>query len=110
MEVILHLEVAKDHLRDHGRAKMPSVLSKEKAYSRLGRLWQTGGAVEAHRGSTHLPSFNHDSSDVSLRIFFLTAVDKIFRDMASHPTAVGMVKFIISENFLISNFCESRSA
>ncbi|KAL1851064.1 hypothetical protein Daus18300_012673 [Diaporthe australafricana] len=93
---------AKAHLQEHGWARIPSVLSKEEAASALDRLWKAKAAVEAEGEETYLEFL--DPSPSNVRVFYLMAVDKIFRDLISHPTAVEMVKSALGDDFIISNF------
>lgn len=93
---------AKAHLQEHGWARVPSVLSKEEAANALDRLWKAKAAVEAEGEETYLEFLDPNPSNV--RVFYLMAVDKIFRDLISHPTAVEMVKSVLGDDFIISNF------
>lgn len=82
--------------------RIPSVLSKEEAADALHRLWKAKAAVEAEGEETYLQFLDPNASNV--RIFYLMAVDKLFRDLISHPTAIEMVKSLLGDDFLISNF------
>ncbi|KAG6355435.1 hypothetical protein INS49_003397 [Diaporthe citri] len=93
---------AKAHLKEHGWARIPSVLSKEEAADALDRLWKAKAAVEAEGEETYLEFLDPNPSNV--RVFYLMAVDKIFRDLISHPTAIEMVKSLLGDGFIISNF------
>ncbi|KAK7720289.1 hypothetical protein SLS63_009961 [Diaporthe eres] len=93
---------AKAHLKEHGWARIPSVLSKEDAADALDRLWKAKAAVEAEGEETFLQFLDPNPSNV--RVFYLMAVDKIFRDLISHPTAIEMVKSLLGDEFIISNF------
>ncbi|KAJ4389451.1 hypothetical protein N0V93_006919 [Gnomoniopsis smithogilvyi] len=96
------LSDAKAHLKEHGWVRIPSVLSNEEAENALDRLWKAKAAVEAEGEQTHLDFLDPNPSNV--RVFYLMAVDKIFRELISHPKAIDMVKSVLGENFLISNF------
>lgn len=93
---------AKAHLQEHGWARIPSVLSKEEAADALDRLWKAKAAVEAEGEQTYLDFLDPNPSNV--RVFYLMAADKLFRDLISHPTAVEMVKSLLGDGFIISNF------
>ncbi|KAK0378064.1 phytanoyl-CoA dioxygenase [Colletotrichum limetticola] len=96
------LEEAKTHLREHGWARVPSVLTKEEAAGVLDRLWKAKAAAEARGEDTYLSFLDPNPSNV--RVFYLLELDKIFRELIAHPTAISMVKAVLGENFLISNF------
>lgn len=93
---------AKAHLKEHGWVRVPCVLSKEEADHTLDRLWKAKAAVEAEGEDTYLQFLDPNPSNI--RIFYLIAIDRIFRDLISHPTAIEMVKSVLGEGFLISNF------
>lgn len=93
---------AKAHLMENGWVRIPSVLTKEEAAHALDRLWKAKAAVEAEGEETYLRFLDPNPSNI--RIFYLMAVDKIFRDLISHPTAIEMVKAVLGEGFIISNF------
>ena len=96
------LEEAKVHLKDHGWARIPSVLSREEASEVLDRLWKAKEAAETRGEDTYLPFLDPNASNV--RVFYLMELDKVFRDLIAHPTAIEMVRAVLGEPFLISNF------
>ncbi|KAH7024878.1 phytanoyl-CoA dioxygenase family protein [Microdochium trichocladiopsis] len=96
------LEAAKAHLREYGWAKVPSVLTKDEAAAALEKLWEAKRKAEARGEDTYLSFLDPNPSNV--RVFYLMELDKVFRDLISHPTAVSMVKAVLGDNFLISNF------
>jgi fumagillin biosynthesis dioxygenase len=75
------LEEAKAHLKEHGWARVPSVLTKEEAAQALDRLWKAKEAAEARGEETYLSFLDPNPSNV--RVFYLMELDKIFRDMIS---------------------------
>lgn len=81
---------------------MQSVLSKEEAAHALDRLWQAKATVEAEGEETYLSFLDPNPSNI--RVFYLMAVDKLFRDLISHPRAIDMVKSVLGEDFIVSNF------
>lgn len=93
---------AKAHLKEHGWVRIPSVLTRQEAAHALDRLWKAKAAVEAEGEETYLQFLDPNPSNV--RVFYLMAVDEIFRDLIAHPTAVEMVRSVLGDNFLISNF------
>lgn len=96
------LSDAKAHLKENGWVRISSVLSREEVAHTLDRLWKAKAAVEAEGEQTHLDFLDPNPSNV--RVFYLMAMDKIFRDLITHPRAIEMVKSVLGENFLISNF------
>lgn len=93
---------AKAHLKEHGWCRIPSLISTEEAAAVLDRLWKAKDAAEKRGEDTHLPFLDPNSNNV--RVFYLMELDKIFRDLIVNPTAIDMVKSVLGENFLISNF------
>ncbi|RYP91896.1 hypothetical protein DL770_001956 [Monosporascus sp. CRB-9-2] len=59
-------------------------------------------AKEARGEDAHLPWLDPNANNV--RVFYLMELDQLVRDLTAHTTAVGMVKAVLGENFLISNF------
>lgn len=93
---------AKAHLKEHGWVRIPSVLSTDEAAHALDRLWQAKAASEAQGEETRMSWLDPNASNI--RVFYLMALDKLFRDLISHPKAIDMVKSVLGENFLIANF------
>ncbi|EMR62135.1 putative phytanoyl- dioxygenase family protein [Eutypa lata UCREL1] len=73
-----NLDEAKSHLKEHGWARISSVLSKEEASSTLDHLWKAREVAEARGDPTYMPFLDPNSSN--------------------------MVKSVLGETFLISNF------
>lgn len=96
------LNAAKEHLLEEGWVRVPGVLSKDEAASVLERLWEARTKSEAGGMTTYLP--NLDPNESNVRVFYLMELDKIFRDLIAHPTAIEMVKAVLGDTFLISNF------
>ncbi|KAI1099462.1 phytanoyl-CoA dioxygenase family protein [Jackrogersella minutella] len=98
----LDLDVSKAHLKEHGWVRIPSVLSQEDVSTTLARLWKAKQEAEAQGDATYLPFLDPNASNV--RIFYLMEIDKIYRELISHPTAVELVKSVLGDDYLISNF------
>lgn len=96
------LDATKRHLLEEGWARVPSVLSKEETASVLEKLWQAKEKATSSGNSTYLPHLDPNESNV--RVFYLLELDRIFRDLIAHPIAVEMVKAVLGDKFLISNF------
>lgn len=97
-----HNSEARAHLKENGWVRIPSVLSSTEASTILTRLWKAKEAAETRGDDTFLPWLDPNESNV--RIFYLLELDAIFRELIAHPTAVDMVKSVLGDNFLISNF------
>ncbi|EXJ68573.1 uncharacterized protein A1O5_08367 [Cladophialophora psammophila CBS 110553] len=93
---------ARDHLRAEGWAVISNVLSKEETEKVLARLWKAKEAGESRGDATYIPRL--DPNQANVRVFYLLELDQIFRDLIVHPVAIDMVKSVLGDNFLISNF------
>jgi hypothetical protein len=93
---------AKAHIREHGWVRIPGVLSKAEAATALESLWSAKEQSQKDGMPAHLDFLDPNASNV--RVFYLMAYEKVFRDLIVHPTAVQMVKSVLGENFIISNF------
>lgn len=98
----LDLEAARAHLHEHGWTKVPAVLSKPEAAAALEKLWECKRKAEARGEDSHQAMLDPNASNV--RIFYLMELDAFFRELIAHPTAIAMVKAVLGDNFLISNF------
>lgn len=97
----LDLDQTKNHLKQHGWAIIPSVITDDLAEKALAGLWKAKEAADARGEPSHVPYLDPNASNV--RVFNLMEGDTIFRDLVSHPVAVEMVKSVFGESFLISN-------
>ncbi|KAI1169515.1 phytanoyl-CoA dioxygenase family protein [Nemania sp. FL0916] len=95
------MEDTKAHLKAHGWAKIPQVISKDVAAHALGELWKSSEAAKTRGEPSHIPYLDPNSCNV--RVFNLMEGAGIFRDLVSHPVAVEMVRSLFGERFLISN-------
>ncbi|KAI0476106.1 putative phytanoyl-CoA dioxygenase [Xylariaceae sp. FL0804] len=93
---------AREHFKEHGWAHIPSLLSQEQADEVLRKLWDTKAAAEARGDETHLPFLDPNASNI--RVFYLMELDKVFRDLIFHPTALEMAEAVLGDGFIISNF------
>ena len=90
------------HLQAEGWVVIPDVLTPEQADEVASRLWKAKEAGEKRGDLTYINFLDPNASNV--RVFYLMELDKIFRDLISHPVAVDMVKSVLGDDFLISNF------
>lgn len=96
------LAAARKHFQEEGWAVVPDVLSSDDADAVVDRLWRAKEEGEKRGDSTYMPNLDPNASNV--RVFFLLELDKVFRDLINHPTAVSMVKAVLGDDYLISNF------
>ena len=93
---------ARKHLQEEGWVVIPDVLTPSEADTVCARLWQAKEAGEQRGDGTYLPWLDPNQSNI--RVFYLLELDKTFRDLIAHPTAVEMVKSVLGDDYLISNF------
>ena len=93
---------ARKHLQDEGWVVIPNVITPGQADHVVERLWAAKEAGEKRGDLTYLPFLDPNASNV--RVFYLLELDKVFRELITHPVAVDMVKAVLGEDFLISNF------
>lgn len=93
---------ARKHLQEEGWVVIPDILTPEQADHVNERLWAAKEAGEKRGDLTHIGWLDPNASNV--RVFYLLELDKVFRDLIQHPIAIEMVKAVLGEDFLISNF------
>ncbi len=96
------LVAAKQSLAEEGWCVLPAVLDAVRAGDVLARLWDAAKESERRGISTFMPVLDPNPSNV--RVFYLLELDAMFRDLIQHPVAVDMVRSLLGETFLISNF------
>lgn len=95
-------QTAQDHLREHGWAVVPDVLTRARAGEVLERLWAAAEESERRGVATFMPVLDPNAANV--RVFGLLDIDPVFRDLIRHPVAISLVRALVGEPFLISNF------
>ncbi len=93
---------AKLQLKDEGWCVLPNVLDKGTAAQVLDQLWLAAAESKRRGGATVMPVLDPNPSNV--RVFHLVELNSLFRELIQHPVAVEMVRSLLGENFLISNF------
>jgi hypothetical protein len=93
---------ARQRLREDGWCVVPSVLPPERSAKALDRLWAAAGESRRRGVDTFMPALDPNASNV--RVFNLLDIDPLFRDLIRHPTALGLIRSLLGEEFLISNF------
>lgn len=96
------IAAAKKHLHEEGWAVIPDVLTPEDTDLVNSHLWAAAKKFQEDGDDTFMPTLDPNSSNI--RVFYLMALDKIFRDLIQHPVATELVRDVLGENYLISNF------
>jgi hypothetical protein len=89
-------------LREDGWCVLEGVLSPERTAKALERLWAAADESERRGIETYMPALDPNASNV--RVFNLLDIDPLFRDLIRHPTALALVRGLLGDEFLISNF------
>lgn len=98
----IDLTAARRHLIDDGWCVLPDLLDALDTAHVLERLHAAAAASERQGVPTFMPVLDPNASNV--RVFFLLEHDAIFRELIRHPVALAMVKALLGEEILISNF------
>lgn len=101
-KVDFKIETAQEKLQRDGWCVLPDVLDPKETEKALERLWKAKENSESRGDSTRRADLDPNNSNV--RIFYLLELDSIFRNLIEHPAAIKMVKGVLGDNFLISNF------
>ncbi len=96
------LASAKSQLREDGWCVLPHVLDAAATAEALGRLWAAADESERRGMPTFMPVLDPNASNV--RVFYLLELDAVFRQLIQHRTAVALVRSLLGDDFLISNF------
>jgi ectoine hydroxylase-related dioxygenase (phytanoyl-CoA dioxygenase family) len=96
------LTAAKQQLREDGWCLVPGVLDAAQTARALERLWAAARESERRGLPLHMPVLDPNASNV--RVFYLLELDAVFRELIAHPTAVEVVRSLLGQDFLISNF------
>lgn len=96
------IQAAKAQLKQEGWCVLPNILDDPQSAVALGRLWAAADESRQRGIATHMPIL--DPNDSNVRVFYLLERDALFRDLIQHPVAIEMVRSLLGENFLISNF------
>lgn len=94
-------EVARQ-LAETGWCCLPGVLTPARAAEVRQRL--VNAAVESEARGVTTTYIGLDPNAQNVRVFNLLDLDRIFLDLIAHPTAIALVRFLLGEHFLISNF------
>lgn len=89
-------------LRDQGFCIVPDVLERSRVAEVRQRLLAAAEASERRGVPTRMPAL--DPNACNIRVFHLLELDGIFRDLIRHPQALALVRGLLGDDFLISNF------
>jgi len=93
---------ARTRLREDGWCVIPDILSPEGTARALERLWEAAAESERRGVATYMPVLDPNVHNV--RVFNLLDIDPMFRDLIRRPTALDLVRSLLGDDFLISNF------
>lgn len=96
------LSHAKEALKETGVAVIPDVLTEREAASARADLLAAAEAYRMMGGETHMPVL--DPNDRNIRVFNLIGLHPRFRDLILNPIAVAMVRALLGDHYMISNF------
>jgi ectoine hydroxylase-related dioxygenase (phytanoyl-CoA dioxygenase family) len=92
-----HAQLARD-----GWCVIPDVVDANTTRHALGRLHEAAAESTRQGLPTYMPELDPNAHNV--RVFFLLERDPVFRDLIRHPRALDLVKAVLGDDFLISNF------
>lgn len=96
------LQAASQHLKEEGWCVLPDILSRDEAASALDRLWKAADVWREAGGETFMDVLDPNASNV--RVFNLIAIDQLFRTLIRHEDALHLVRALLGDDILISNF------
>lgn len=88
-------------LKEQGYCIIPGVLKAAEVQRVRARLFE--GVVEYRRNNIQT-RFAIDPNEKNIRVFHLLQLDRLFRELIVHPRALALVREVLSDDFLISNF------
>lgn len=91
-----------DKLAEQGFCIVPDVLDEYEVRQTKAALLNAVTESERRGLPTYMPGL--DPNEANVRVFNLIELDKIFRELILHKTALALVKGLLGEGFLISNF------
>jgi len=85
-----------------GWCVVPDVLDPAETADVLDRLWAAADASRRKGVPTRYEVL--DPNEHNVRVFGLLELDEVFRQLIQHPTALEVVRSLLGEYFMISNF------
>jgi ectoine hydroxylase-related dioxygenase (phytanoyl-CoA dioxygenase family) len=95
-------DAEKARLANDGHCVVPGVLSPEETADVRDRLWRA--AAESERRGAATRNVGLDPNEHNVRVFNLLDLDPVFRNLIQHPLALDLVRHLLGDGFLISNF------
>ena len=95
-------QAEKAQLAEEGWCVIPDVISPAETKEALARLWALHEANV--RDGTYKTVPGLDPNEHSVRVYNLIQDDPLFRDLIQHDRALEMVRAVLGEKFIISNF------
>ncbi|GAW23205.1 hypothetical protein ANO14919_127560 [Xylariales sp. No.14919] len=92
----------KAHFKEHGWAKIPAVLTKERAAQIVSRLWETAVTQESRGYRQFNPFMDPNTSNV--RVWYQPEIHNIFEELTFNPVALEMVEAALGARPILSNF------
>ncbi|HEX7037766.1 MAG TPA: phytanoyl-CoA dioxygenase family protein [Pseudomonadales bacterium] len=89
-------------LREEGWCVVPDVLTPAETAEARERLWRAAERSRERGMPTYMPVL--DPNDRNVRVFHLLELDPLFRELIAHPRALELVRALLGDGFLISNF------
>jgi ectoine hydroxylase-related dioxygenase (phytanoyl-CoA dioxygenase family) len=96
------LSTAKAKLREDGWCVLRDVLPPSQTSDALERLWKAAEESRRRGVDTYMPVLDPNASNI--RVFNLIDIDLVFRELIRHPRALPLVRSLLGDTFLISNF------
>jgi len=85
-----------------GACVVPAVLDRDQARDVRRALVEAAAESERRGAATFIPELDHNPSNV--RVFNLIDLHPVFRELILHPVALELVRGLLGEHFMISNF------
>ena len=89
-------------LADDGYCVIENVLSREEAADVRAHLVEAAAESERRGVPTRIESLDPNASNV--RVFNLLDLDPVFMQLIQHPVALSVVRHLLTDEFIISNF------
>jgi ectoine hydroxylase-related dioxygenase (phytanoyl-CoA dioxygenase family) len=92
----------REQLDQDGFCVVPDVLDRGRTAEVRGRLVEAAAESERRGVPTFVPAL--DPNAQNRRVFNLLDLDPVFLELIRHPTAIELVRALLGDGFLISNF------
>lgn len=96
------VSAAKDQLKKDGFCVIPNIIDQDAVKFVTERLWAAAEMNKKRGADLFIPALDPNSSNV--RVFYLLELDAVFRELIQQSTAMEMVKTVLGDNVLVSNF------